>query len=174
MARTLILFAHPALEKSRANKVLIEAASQIDGVTINDLYKEYPDFLIDVEREKALLLENDRIVLQHPFYWYSTPSILKEWFDRVLEYGWAYGNDGQALVGKRVRSVVTAGGSKDAYCDSGYNKYSVEELLRPVEQTAGLCGMEFLAPLVFYGSLHQDEAGYRAWAAEYGQWLASD
>ena len=38
------------------------------------------------------------IVFQHPFYWYSTPAILKEWQDLVLEHGWAYGAGGTAAA----------------------------------------------------------------------------
>ena len=174
MTKTLILFAHPALEKSRANKALIEKAGTYDHVTVNDLYLHYPDFNIDVQREQELLVQHDRIVFQHPLYWYSTPAIVKEWFDRVLVYGWAYGKDGDSLVGKRARSVVTAGGAEEAYCGSGYNKYSVPELLRPIEQTANLCGMEYLTPLVFYNALHQSSDGYQNWAATYSDWLENE
>ena len=67
-------------------------------MTFHDLYEAYPDFHIDVEREKALLEEYPRIVWQHPFYWYSTPSLMKEWFDTVLQYGWAYGKGASALA----------------------------------------------------------------------------
>ena len=92
MAKVLILFAHPALEKSRVNKRLILAAGNIDNITLNDLYEEYPDFDIDIKREQQLLIEHDLIILQHPFYWYSTPALLKQWEDLVLEHGWAYGS----------------------------------------------------------------------------------
>ena len=61
------------------------------------LYAAYPDFMIDVKREQQLLLDHDIIVLQHPFYWYSSPAIIKEWLDLVLENGWAYGTGGSNL-----------------------------------------------------------------------------
>ena len=98
MPKTLILFANPALEKSRVNKVLIEGVRKLKNVTFNDLYEEYPDFQIDLKREQQLLLEHDRIIWHHPLYWYSVPALMKEWFDIVLEYGWAYGAGGNALV----------------------------------------------------------------------------
>lgn len=158
---TLVLLAHPALERSRANRVLVDGIADLEGVTIHDLYEEYPDFVVDVEREQALLERHDRLVWQHPLYWYSTPALLKEWFDVVLEYGWAYGEGGRALHGKSARSVVTAGGSRDAYGPEGYNRYTVEEFLHPVERTAALCGMSYAPPLVFYGALHLDEAALR-------------
>lgn len=173
MQKTLILFAHPALEKSRVHKALLQAVDGLDHVTLVDLYEEYPDFHIDVARQQELLSSHDRIVWQHPFYWYSTPSIIKEWFDRVLQYGWAYGGNSHALAGKIAKSVISAGGSPDAYCSTGYNCFTVEELLRPVEQTARLCGMKWEPPLVFYSALHQDKAGLAAWTAEYRAWLQS-
>ena len=169
--KTLILFAHPALEKSKANRALIEGIHGIENVTIHDLYEAYPDFLIDVEREKSLLLDHHRIVWHHPFYWYSTPSLLKEWFDTVLEFGWAYGNGGEALKGKIAKSVITTGGSKDAYSREGSNRYTMEELLRPIEQTATLCGMNYAEPLVFHQVLNMDQNEIAEAVSQYRTWL---
>jgi len=169
--RTLILFAHPALEKSRANRALIEGIQGIENITIHDLYEEYPDFLIDVEREKSLLLDHQRIVWQHPFYWYSTPSLLKEWFDTVLEFGWAYGNGGNALEGKIAKSVITTGGGKESYAPNGSNRYSIEEFLRPIEQTATLCGMSYSEPLVFHNVLNMGKDELAEAISAYRNWL---
>jgi voltage-gated potassium channel Kch len=98
--RVLILFAHPALQKSTVNRRLISAVRGLRGVTINDLYEEYPDFDIEVGREQELLLNHDIIIFQHPFYWYSSPATLKQWEDLVLEYGFAYGKGGTRLQEK--------------------------------------------------------------------------
>ncbi len=170
---TLILFAHPALEKSMANRALVEGVSDLDNVRVHDLYEMYPDFHIDVEAEQALLSDHDRIVWHHPFYWYSTPAILKEWFDQVLQFGWAYGDGGNALSGKIAKSVVTTGGAADAYTPEGYNRYSMQEFLRPIEQTASLCGMVYDSPLVFHQALNWTDDdrqkaidAYRAWLLE--------
>lgn len=152
--RILVLFAHPALEKSWVNRQLIQAIEEIDSITIHDLYEQYPTFQIDVKHEQKLLLEHDIIVFQHPFYWYSSPAILKEWQDLVLEYGFAYGQDGTALKGKKFLSAITTGGSKQAYCRRGHNYFTIRELLAPFEQTARLCGMEYLPPFVIQGT-HQ-------------------
>ena len=72
---------------------------------MHDLYEAYPDFDIDVRREQELLAAHEVIVLQHPFYWYSAPALLKEWQDLVLEHGWAYGSGGTALRGKALLSA---------------------------------------------------------------------
>ena len=174
MAETLILFTHPALEKSRINRALIEAAETVDGVRVHDLYEAYPDFHIDVAREQALLENYQRIVWQHPFYWYSTPALMKQWFDVVLQYGWAYGKGGSALKGKSVTSVITTGGSREAYCPKGYNCYAVEEFLRPLEQTATLCGMSYQSPIIFFGALHMDRQALEEAGEKYRSFLAGD
>lgn len=156
--RLLILFAHPALERSRVNRQLIKAAQTIDSVTIHDLYEVYPNFHIDVKFEQDLLRSHDIVVFQHPFYWYSSPAILKEWQDLVLEYGFAYGQGGTALRGKKFLSAITTGGSEEAYCRQGYNHFTIRELLAPFEQTAQLCGMEYLPPFVIQGTHKLQEA----------------
>lgn len=152
--RVLILFAHPALEKSRVNRRLIQAVKGLDAVTIHDLYEAYPNFHINVPSEQKLLLAHDIIVFHHPFYWYSSPALLKEWQDLVLEHGFAYGHTGIALRGKKVLSAITTGGGEQAYQRQGHNYYTIRELLVPFEQTARLCGMEYLPPFVVQGT-HQ-------------------
>jgi glutathione-regulated potassium-efflux system ancillary protein KefG len=161
--RVLVLFAHPALEKSRVNRVLIEGLEDMEGITFHDLYEAYPDLDIDVPREQALLLGHDVIVMQHPLFWYSTPAILKEWQDLVLQHGWAYGHDGHALRGKTLLSAITTGGKADAYHRDGFNEHSVRDFLLPIAQTAKLCGMNWLAPFVAHGTLrmtHEQMADY--------------
>ena len=152
--RILVLFAHPAIQKSRVNKRLAQVARNLDGVMFHDLYEAYPDFHIDVENEQYILREHDIIVLQHPFYWYSGPAILKEWQDLVLEFGFAYGPEGTALRGKKMINIISTGGSKDAYSEEGHNRYTVREFLRPFEQTASLCGMIYLPPFIVYDAIN--------------------
>jgi glutathione-regulated potassium-efflux system ancillary protein KefG len=151
-SRILVLFAHPAPHKSWVNRRLLQAIAGLEGVTVNDLYEHYPSFHIDVKREQALLLEHDVIVFQHPFYWYSSPAILKEWQDLVLEHGFAYGAGGTALVGRRFLSAITTGGQQEAYGRTGANRFAMRELLAPFEQTARLCGMDYLPPFVVHGT----------------------
>lgn len=152
MARILILFAHPTLEKSRIHRRLIGELATLPGVTLNDLYEEYPTFDVDIRREQELLLAHDLIIFQHPLFWYSTPALLKQWQDLVLEHGWAYGSTGDALHGKYLMNVITAGGRAEAYRRDGYNRFTLREFLAPIEQTAFLCGMRYLPPLVFHGT----------------------
>jgi Flavodoxin-like fold. len=55
MNKILILFAHPRFEKSKTNRALLKNIGRLEGVTLNDLYEQYPDFNIDIDREKELL-----------------------------------------------------------------------------------------------------------------------
>lgn len=164
MKRILILFAHPAFHKSRVNKMLVDAIKDVKGVTFNDLYENYPDFYIDVNREKRLLVEHDIIIWQHPFYWYSSPALLKEWMDLVLEHGFAYGIKGRELEGKSVLSVISTGGRKEVYTAGGGNRYTIKQFLVPFKQSVNLCRMEYLPPFVIYGShtISRDEIEHYA------------
>ncbi|MEZ8987712.1 NAD(P)H-dependent oxidoreductase [Vibrio breoganii] len=157
--RVLLLFAHPSQSRSEVNIALYKAAKKVPGITCVDLYSEYPKYDIDIEREQQRLLDHDVIIFQFPLYWYSTPSILKEWQDLVLEYGFAYGHEGTAIQGKQFFCAITAGGKEDAYQTDGYNHYTIRELLHPIEQTAALTRMNYWAPFVLFGSRTALEEG---------------
>lgn len=167
MARILILFAHPALEKSRVHRRLVRAIPERPQLTFHDLYEAYPAFDIDVAHEQALLLDHELIVLQHPFFWYSTPPLIKQWEDLVLEHGWAYGSQGTALRGKQVLSVITTGGGASAYEPAGYNRYTMRELLAPIEQTVRLCGMTYLPPYIIHGTHRMTSSDIERAAQQY-------
>ncbi|MEM6643781.1 MAG: NAD(P)H-dependent oxidoreductase [Bacteroidota bacterium] len=167
MKKILILFAHPRFEQSRANHHLIHALKGMDEVTFHDLYEQYPDFNVDVNREKDLLKRHEIIVWQHPFYWYSCPPLLKQWIDMVLEFGWAYGPNADALHGKQVFNVITTGGAREVYCEEGRNNYTVKEFLRPFEQTARLCGMDYLPPFAVMGTHKLKQEDFLSYAKQY-------
>lgn len=173
MAKILVLFAHPLLEKSRVHSKLAAAAKKVKDVTFHDLYEEYPDFDIDINEEKELLLSNDIIVLQHPFYWYSAPPIIKQWLDLVLEYGWAYGRGGIALTGKFALQVISAGGKKELYSPEGRNQYTFRQFLAPFEQSFRLCHMQYLSPYVIYGTHRLGITEIDEVAAGYGRLLSA-
>jgi glutathione-regulated potassium-efflux system ancillary protein KefG len=150
--KLLILFAHPRFERSANNSLLVSQIPLIPEITFHDLYENYPDFNINIEKEKKLLIDHDVIIWHHPFYWYSSPPLLKQWIDLVLEFGWAYGPGGNALEGKIVFNCLTVGGPRTAYSREGYNRYTVPELLSPFNQTAYLCKMIYLPPFALHGT----------------------
>ena len=150
--RVLVLFAHPAFHKSKVNKMLVDGLDHMEGVTFHDLYQEYPELEINVKREQELLLDHDVIMLQFPLFWYSTPAILKEWQDLVLEHGWAFGSKGNNLKDKLFICSITAGGPRKAYQVGDFHNHTVNQLLSPLRQTSVLCKMKPLPPFVVYGS----------------------
>lgn len=167
MSKILVLFAHPKFERSRVNKLLVEKIRKRSSVTFHDLYERYPDFNIDVVFEKELLAKHDIIIWHHPFYWYSCPPLMKQWIDVVLEFKWAYGPEGNALKGKQALNVLTLGGSREVYCAEGRNHYTVNEFLRPFEQTARLCGMDYLPPFAVLGTHRLSDNDLAKYAAQY-------
>lgn len=151
MRKILILFAHPKEQKSKINKYLINAVEDMENVTVNRLYEQYPDFFIDIKREQELILEHDIIIWHHPFYWYSAPAIIKEWMDLVLEHGFAYGSEGNDLQGKYIMNSITTGGRESSYEEGGLNRFPINQFLLPFNQAAHLCKMKYLPPFVVHG-----------------------
>jgi len=153
----LVLAAHPDWRESRVNRRLFEAAQAAPTATVRDLYSLYPDFDVDVPAEQQAAQAARLIVLLHPIQWYSMPPLQKLWFDEVLTYGWAYGHRGTALQNRDLWLVATTGGPEESYHPQGYNRYFFDAFLPPYEQTAALCGMRFLPPLLLYGAHRASE-----------------
>ncbi|WP_053076804.1 NAD(P)H-dependent oxidoreductase [Caenimonas sp. SL110] len=157
-AHIVVLAAHPNWRESRVNRRLFEAARTMSAaIEVRDLYSTYPDYDIDVTAEKRAVAGASLIVLLHPVQWYSMPALLKLWLDEVLTYGWAYGPGGQALQGKDLWLVATTGGPEHSYHPQSYNRYFFDAFLPPYEQTAALCGMRFLPPLLLHGARSASE-----------------
>ena len=165
--KLLVLHAHPRSSASIVQRAMLRAIEGLDGVTIADLYADYPGFDIDVAREQQRLVAHDVIVLQHPFYWYSSPAILKEWQDLVLENGWAYGPGGTKLAGRFMMNAISTGGSEAAYHHEGRNRFEIGELLSPFNQTAYLCSMAYLAPFVIHSGRRMPPAELSTAAESY-------
>ena len=157
-----LLAAHPNWRDSRVNRRLRDAARALAGVEVCDLYERYPDYHVDVAAEQARLAAARLVVLMHPIQWYSMPALQKLWLDDVLTYGWAYGVDGTALRGKDLWLVATTGGPRSSYHPQSYNRYFFDAFLPPYEQTAALCGMRFLPPLILHGAHNAPEADVAA------------
>lgn len=145
---------HPDLNRSLANRSVQQQLPEHEHLKVIDLYDRYPSFSVNADVEKELIDWADALFFQHPLYWYSVPALLKQWFEIVLTPGYAYGRSGTALAGKRWQHVVSAGGKINAYGSEGYNQYSMEELLRPLESTAKLCRSEWHEPLIHFNAKH--------------------
>lgn len=174
MTNTLILLFHPAYERSRANRALHDAVAGQPGITIVDMQALYPDGVIDCDAEVARLLAADRIVLQFPVQWYSTPPLLKAWQDAVLTrmFYIAYETEGRLIEGRPLMIAATAGNVPEAYTPSGQNRFSLRELLRPLEATAHRCGLVWQEPFLIYAAHKADQEALQAAGGYYVRRLA--
>ena len=154
MKKTLIILAHPHRDQSRLNKTLLEAIEGESAITVHDLYANYTSINdIDVAKEQELLLTHDRIIFQFPLYWFSTPGLLKDWQDKVLEYGFAYGSEGYKLGGKEFKIVVTVGSPEYAYQAGAYVQASMSEILKPLQCMALFTQMVYTQPFAVHRAL---------------------
>lgn len=169
--KTLILFAHPRLERSKFNQAMLKRIPNHADLSFVDLYETYPDFNIDVEKEKQRLVNHDLIIWHHPIYWYSCPPLLKQWIDMVLEFQWAYGPGGTALNGKLVFNCVTTGGAADAYQHDGRNRFTLREFLAPFDQTVFLCKMKYQPPFAIMGTHRLSEQDTKSALDQYERLL---
>ncbi|MCF6214449.1 MAG: NAD(P)H-dependent oxidoreductase [Flavobacteriaceae bacterium] len=145
MKKTLVILAHPDLENSVGSKTIIASLSKLPNISVLNLTALYPDFNIDVASEQTALAEADLIILQYPIYWYNMPPILKQWFDKVFTFGFAFGAGAQ-LTNKTIISSVTAGAP-----ESSYPEGEMKRIMLPVKATAAFCKINYLNPIASYG-----------------------
>ena len=79
----------------------------------------------DVRTEQQRIDRADHLVLVYPVYWWAMPAMLKGWIDRVFVAGWAFGEDDDGTILKRlgrlkVSLVAVAGASRATYDKRGY------------------------------------------------------
>ena len=154
-----LIYAHPYPSRSRACAALLSGIEDLPGLNVRSLYDLYPDFDIDANAERDALRDARLVVWMHPLYWYTTPAMMKLWFESVLAKGFAYGEGGTRLKGKDCLWVATTGGDEDAYSPTGRHAHEFQSFVPVVEQTARYCGMNWLEPLIVHGShLVADEA----------------
>lgn len=169
----LVLYAHPAPHRSPINRALADAARSVPGVAVRDLYENYPDFDIDPVPERQAAEAARIIVFLHPVRWYGMPSLLKEWMDVVMVPGWAYGAQDSALRGKGYWLVATTGSGEDAYRPGGLHGRPFADFLAPFEQTAAICGMDWLEPHIMHGAAGAQAPALDAHVAEFHRRLAA-
>jgi putative NADPH-quinone reductase len=165
--KTLFIVAHPHLEGSRANRRIVEAVKKVPDLSIHDLYSLYPDFHIPRHKEQNILMNFDLIVWQHPLLWYGMPPLLKLWLDEVLEQGFAFGEGGTALKGKKLLLSITTGGAESSYQSGATNLAPISDYLLPYRATANLCGMEWLSPRVFHHARRATDEQLEAFVTDF-------
>ncbi len=104
--RILALVAHdkPTSLTKRIFQHAIETLKQQSNCTIDvlDLYEranEIPFYSSDrahleahpfYQENKERFMQADRLLIVFPTYWYSTPGILKCWFDLINQFAWKF------------------------------------------------------------------------------------
>lgn len=168
--KTMVVVAHPNLQQSRVNKHWVaELREHSDQVTVQELYTSYPEKTIDIEREQTLVAEHDRIVLQFPLQWYSTPSLLKQWLDEVFTTSWLFGPVGRTVAGKELVLAISIGGTEDSYQVGGLIGYTISELTRPLQALANQIGMTMLPHFKLYGAVQATDEQIESSAKQYLQ-----
>lgn len=170
--KTLVIIAHPDMSNSKTNKVWRDRLEKDSNITIHELYKVSKDGNFNIEKEQQLLLNHDRIVYQFPFHWYAAPSLLKEWQDKVLAFGFSHGPNGNKLNGKEFMLAISAGGKDSAYRAGGYQHFTISELTRPYQAMATFTGMTFLPTYTLYETHTLTEEAILNSAEELAQILA--
>lgn len=165
--KILINVFHPNMEQSRGNKALMEAVQDMPNVTIRDMYEEYPDFQINAASEQSILTAHDVIIFQHPLYWLSSPALMKQWEDTVLEKGFAFPPGvGEKLAGKIWQTVLTVGGPEEAYTKEGPFKADFDDILIPFRLTAMYCSMQWNPVFAVHSVMPADDQYMRAISEE--------
>jgi glutathione-regulated potassium-efflux system ancillary protein KefF len=148
----VVIHAHPYPRRSRAGKALLRALDGIDGLEVRSLYDRYPDFSIDVAAEHKALRKATALVWQSPFYWYGVPSLFSHWFEKVLLEGFAYGEGGDALCGKKLLWATTTGTARSDYEPAAMHHHRFPDFIPPIEQTARFCGLSWQEPFIIHSA----------------------
>lgn len=158
--KTLVILSHPSLEKSVINKSWAqELKNHPDQFTVRHLETIYPNSVIDIAAEQALVEQHGKLVLQFPLYWFNCPPMMKKWLDEVLTYGWAYGSQGKKLQNRKVALAVSAGVDANDYSPTGRYHYTLTEILRPFELSFSYCHADYRSFFAFYGTERAEDEG---------------
>ncbi|MGJ0239531.1 NAD(P)H-dependent oxidoreductase [Novosphingobium fluoreni] len=144
--RILVVTAHPAgASLTRAIATTIMQAAEINGcgTEVADLVAEGFDPVFgpadhaafalggvtpeDVRTEQRRIDRSDHLVLVYPVYWWAMPALLKGWIDRVFIAGWAFDEDADGDIAKRldrlsISLVAVAGATRATYDRRGYRE----------------------------------------------------
>ncbi|MBK5344131.1 NAD(P)H-dependent oxidoreductase [Pseudomonas sp. TH49] len=116
------------------------------------LYRGAGDIAPEITREQARVHQADMLVFVFPVYWWSVPSMLKGWLERVFNVGWAYSVDEKGRVIGIMRDipvllVATAAGNESGYERHGYAQAIQNQI---VEGVFGYSGMKNTQIAYFY------------------------
>ncbi|MBL4592588.1 MAG: NAD(P)H-dependent oxidoreductase [Flavobacteriales bacterium] len=142
MSKTLMILTHPKIDESIGNRIISNVIAKQENTEVRHLDKLYPDFKINIKAEQEALLKADTIIIQYPIFWYSTPAILKQWIDQVIQFGFAFGDDNYNLEGKKLIASFTIGSPvKD------YPQEIIDKIIFHLQGLAEYCKMEYVGEI---------------------------
>jgi NAD(P)H dehydrogenase (quinone) len=102
-----------------------EGFDPVFGAADHAAFNQAGDLPEDVRAEQRRLDRADHLILVHPVYWWSMPALLKGWIDRVFVAGWAFDEDADGHIDKRlgrlkITLIAIAGASERTYAKRGY------------------------------------------------------
>lgn len=155
--KTLVIYGHPDYQNSFANKTILEEFQKnVPDAEIRNIVELYPDGKIDIETEQKKLLDADVLIFEFPFWWYSCPSAMHNYLEKVFTRGFAYGEGGQALQETKFILSFTTGGNREAYTKDGYQHYDIRDFMPQFIAMANLTGMKLADTIVSYGMVILD------------------
>ena len=182
MSRLLIIDAHPnpeslcaalaahyaeAAERGGATaSVLALRALRFDPV-LHQGYRGEQALEPDLRRAQQLIEDCDHLCLVTPLWWGSVPALLKGFFDRTLQRGWAYrykdnGNPLGLLAGRSARLLLTTD-SPGWYLRLLQGDPTVKQLVR---STLKFCGFQPVRVTRFGPVHHSTPEARRRWLAQ--------
>ncbi len=120
-------------------------------------------FTNSVKDEMNALEHADVLIFNFPLWWFGMPAILKGWVDRILAYGFAYGDThgfyaNGRFKGKKAFLCVTTGSPETFYTKEGAHGRSLENILQNInEGILELVGFDVLQPFIAYAVSHISE-----------------
>ncbi|WP_019200443.1 NAD(P)H-dependent oxidoreductase [Tsukamurella sp. 1534] len=155
--RAVVVTAHPDADAATAATARAVAAGLRDGgavdVEVHDLllagfdpafraadvaaYRGDAPLPGDVREEQRYLEGFDLIAVVFPVYWWSLPSTLKGWIDRVFTRDWAYDDTGSGVVLRAPKNLhffgIGAAGAR------AYDKYGYRDAMH-AQLVTGIAG----------------------------------
>lgn len=174
--KTLVILSHPEVDESSSQQYLLSGLPKEAEITVHRLEKTYPDGKIDVEKEQNLLRTHQRIIFQFPFYWYSSPPMLKQWQDEILTDLFAFGGavTSPQLRGKEFSMVIVIGAKQEEYQAGGLEGFSLSSLTTPFQALAHKTGMRYKKPLFIHQFAYLSERDKMSVLIEYQQMLTME
>ncbi len=117
--------------------------------------KNFEGYSAEVKAEHEKIKWCDTIIFVFPMYWWSMPGIMKNWVDRMLTLGFAYGMKGEvSLKPRKAMIMYTTGGPKSYHESSGMQTIAWKLIHGGI---FGFCGLTTLEPCVLYAATSVSE-----------------